>query len=223
MYDFANSGYTTVVLTTIFNAYFVGVVVGRASGFPEGIGTLLWTVAVSIPNALVLVSAPVLGAIADHYAAKKRFLLITTIGCVLGTASLALAGPGDVLLAMALVVLSNLTFATGENLAASSRNQRWAPWPSVAWLGCRISRGRRSWGVSYVSGPASRIRRPACPRDHADCRWHVCAGSHADVLVAAGASRPRARKSRRAFPTIGFQRLRHTPADSTRFRDHFAS
>ena len=78
MYDFANSGYTTVVLTTIFNAYFVGVVVGRAAGFPEGAGTLLWTVAVSIPNALVLVSAPVLGAIADHYAAKKRFLLITT-------------------------------------------------------------------------------------------------------------------------------------------------
>ena len=77
MYDFANSGYTTVVLTTIFNAYFVGVVVGRAAGFPEGVGTLLWTLAVSIPNALVLVSAPMLGAIADHYAAKKRFLLIT--------------------------------------------------------------------------------------------------------------------------------------------------
>ena len=28
MYDFANSGYTTVVLTTVFNAYFVGVVAG---------------------------------------------------------------------------------------------------------------------------------------------------------------------------------------------------
>jgi hypothetical protein len=69
MYDFANSGYTTVVLTTVFNAYFVGVVAGRASGLSEGTGTLLWTVAVSIPNALVLVSAPVLGAIADYYAA----------------------------------------------------------------------------------------------------------------------------------------------------------
>jgi MFS transporter, UMF1 family len=119
MYDFANSGYTTVVLTTIFNAYFVGVVVGTAVGFPEGTGTLLWTVAVSIPNALVLVSAPVLGAIADHYAAKKRFLLVTTIGCILGTALLALTGPGDVGLAMTLVVLSNLTFATGENLIAA--------------------------------------------------------------------------------------------------------
>ena len=31
MYDFANSGYTTVVLTAVFNAYFVGAVAGGAS------------------------------------------------------------------------------------------------------------------------------------------------------------------------------------------------
>jgi UMF1 family MFS transporter len=80
MYDFANSGYTTVVLTTIFNAYFVGVVAGGTDTLPKGLGTLLWTGAVSLPNALVLVSAPMLGAIADYYAAKKRFLLVTTIG-----------------------------------------------------------------------------------------------------------------------------------------------
>ena len=30
MYDFANSGYTTVVLTAVFNAYFVGAVAGNA-------------------------------------------------------------------------------------------------------------------------------------------------------------------------------------------------
>ena len=30
MYDFANSGYTTVVLTAVFNAYFVGVVAAGA-------------------------------------------------------------------------------------------------------------------------------------------------------------------------------------------------
>jgi UMF1 family MFS transporter len=29
MYDFANSGYTTVVITAIFNAYFVSVVAGN--------------------------------------------------------------------------------------------------------------------------------------------------------------------------------------------------
>ncbi|MFN3628938.1 MAG: MFS transporter, partial [Casimicrobiaceae bacterium] len=31
MYDFANSGYTTVIITAIFNAYFVGVIAGGAA------------------------------------------------------------------------------------------------------------------------------------------------------------------------------------------------
>ena len=36
MYDFANSGYTTVVLTAVFNAYFVGVVAeGVICGIPQ--------------------------------------------------------------------------------------------------------------------------------------------------------------------------------------------
>ena len=34
MYDFANSGYTTVVLTAVFSAYFVGGVAGGASWAP---------------------------------------------------------------------------------------------------------------------------------------------------------------------------------------------
>jgi MFS transporter, UMF1 family len=119
MYDFANSGYTTVVLTAIFNGYFVGVVAGGASGFSEGTATLLWTVAVSLPNALVLLSAPILGAIADHRATKRRFLVATTAGCVLCTALLALVGPGDVQLGMILVIVSSVMYATGENLIAA--------------------------------------------------------------------------------------------------------
>jgi UMF1 family MFS transporter len=40
MYDFANSGYTTVVITAVFAAYFVG---GIAKGAPWG--PFAWTVA----------------------------------------------------------------------------------------------------------------------------------------------------------------------------------
>jgi hypothetical protein len=43
MYDFANSGYTTVVITAVFNAYFVGIV---AAG--ENWGTFAWTLALSV-------------------------------------------------------------------------------------------------------------------------------------------------------------------------------
>lgn len=117
MYDFANSGYTTVVLTAVFNAYFVGVVAAGSSG--SGTATFLWTIAMAITNALVLVSAPVLGAIADQGAYKKRFLLFTTIGCVLFTAMLGWVGPGDVILGMTLAMLATLMFASGENFIAA--------------------------------------------------------------------------------------------------------
>lgn len=119
MYDFANSGYTTVVLTAVFNAYFVGVVAGADSGYQAGSGTFVWSLVLAIANAIVLFSAPVLGAIADAKAIKKKLLLATTSGCVVFTALLAAVGPGDVLLGSVLVVLATVMFASGENLIAA--------------------------------------------------------------------------------------------------------
>jgi len=116
MYDFANSGYTTVVLTAIFNAYFVGVI---AASVNHGGATLLWTVAMSIANGLVLLTAPVVGALADFGANKKRFLAITTLGCIGFTASLALVEPGEIVWAMTAVVAATVMFSAGENIIAA--------------------------------------------------------------------------------------------------------
>ena len=116
MFDFANSGYTTVVLTTIFNAYFVGVV---AAGDDSGRATLIWSGAMAAANLLVLLSAPLVGAIADESASKKRLLALTTLGCVIGTALLGFAAPGDVTWAAGCVIVATLMFATGENLIAA--------------------------------------------------------------------------------------------------------
>ncbi len=114
MYDFANSGYTTVVLTAVFAAYFVGAVAGGADW-----ATFAWTLALGISNAIVMISMPVIGAWADRHGAKKRLLVFSTVGCVLATAALATVGPGAVLLGMILVALSNMFFAWGEALAAA--------------------------------------------------------------------------------------------------------
>ncbi len=114
MYDFANSGYTTVVLTAVFNTYFVGVVAGNAEW-----ATLAWTLALARSSALVVWSMPALGAFADLRAAKKRLLALTTIACVATTLMLALAGQGDVALAVAAIVLSNLFYSYGESLTAA--------------------------------------------------------------------------------------------------------
>src|SRR5262249_6587984 len=113
LYDFANSGYTTVVITAVYNAYFVGVVAGKASGVP-----CAWTMALPICSALVLVPAPVLGAYAALRAAKKLLLAAPPAGCVLFTAALALTGAETLALAIALVIASNFCFSTGENLVA---------------------------------------------------------------------------------------------------------
>ncbi|MCP5272242.1 MAG: MFS transporter [Burkholderiaceae bacterium] len=114
MYDFANSGYTTVVLTAVFNAYFVGVVAGNADW-----ATFAWTLTLSLSSAIVMLTMPTIGAYADLRAAKKRLLVFATIGCVVATALLALAGPGDLWLAVAAVIVSNLCYAYGEALIAA--------------------------------------------------------------------------------------------------------
>ena len=91
LYDFANSGYTTVVQTTIFSAYFVGVVAGAAQGVTPGLSTLLWSLSIGIANFVVMISGPLFGAIADHRACKKLFLMISSVGCIVST---AIAGVG---------------------------------------------------------------------------------------------------------------------------------
>lgn len=114
MYDFANSGYTTVVLTAVFNAYFVGVVAGDAAW-----ATFAWTSALAASSAIVMLTMPSLGAYADLRAGKKRLLALSTAGCVLTTALLARTGPGDLWLAVAAVVLSNVFYTYGESLIAA--------------------------------------------------------------------------------------------------------
>ncbi|MCX7961016.1 MAG: MFS transporter [Burkholderiales bacterium] len=156
MYDFANSGYTTVVITAVFNAYFVSVV---AQGAPWA--TFAWTAALSVSYAAILLAGPVLGAWADEHAAKKRLLAWTTAGCVLFTAALAFAAPGAVALAIALVVLSNFFFGIGENLIAAflpeladeramGRVSGWG-W-SFGYLGGLVSLGAALAWITWASG-----------------------------------------------------------------------
>ena len=113
-FDFANSGYSTVVITAVFNAYFVSVV---ARG--EAWGTLVWSLTLSASYLLVIVFAPIVGVFADFYRIKKKLLFISTFGCVLFTALLSTVSEGGVVLAICLVILSNFFFGTGENLIAA--------------------------------------------------------------------------------------------------------
>ncbi len=140
MYDFANSGYTTVVITAVFAAYFVGGVAGGASW-----ATLAWTVGLSISYAIVMLTMPGLGAWADRHAAKKRLLMMVTLGCVASTAALAWVQPGQVVLGLVLLVISNTFYSWGESLTAAFLPELARP----------EAMGRVSgwgWALGYVGG-----------------------------------------------------------------------
>ena len=113
-YDFANSGYTTVVLTAVYNAFFVGVVAGDASW-----ATLAWTLILGFSNLLVMLTMPAIGALADRRGAKKPLLAVATIACIVATAGLAWTGRGDLALAGLLIIISNYAYSLGETLVAA--------------------------------------------------------------------------------------------------------
>lgn len=228
MYDFANSGYTTVVLTAVFNAYFVGVVAANGAD-RGGTATLLWTVAMAITNLLVLVSAPVLGAIADHGAHKKRFLAFTTIGCVLFTLLLGFVGRGDVALGMVLVILATLMFASGENFIAAFL-------PEIT---TQKQMGRISgygWSLGYLGGLLvlglclvyiqSAQSRGDVAEQYVPVTMWITAGMFALAALPTfiwlrERAVPRRLASGESYFRIGFARVRHTLAHARHYRDLF--
>jgi MFS transporter, UMF1 family len=165
MYDFANSGYTTVVLTAVFNAYFVGVVAQGAAW-----ATLAWTLLLSVSYVIGMLVMPALGAYADVHARKKLLMALATIGCVVSTALLAFVGAGDLWLAAPLIVVSNLCFAAGVSFNSafcrSCRNpKRWArcragAGASVTWAGCCPS--ACAWRTCWQRRRATNRRRATC-------------------------------------------------------------
>jgi UMF1 family MFS transporter len=140
MYDFANSGYSTVVITAVFAAYFVG---GVADGADWA--TLAWTSGLSVSYLIVMLTMPGLGAWADRVAGKRRMLMWVTAGCVISTAALSLVGPGQVALGLFILVLSNTFFSYGESLTASFLPELAKP----------EAMGRVSgwgWSLGYIGG-----------------------------------------------------------------------
>ncbi len=138
MYDFANSGYTTVVITAVYNAYFVAAIAPDPAS-----GTLLWTLLLGLSNLLAMALMPLIGAQADRAGSKKRWLAAATLLCVGGTVMLALSS--DWRWAALALVLSNLGFACGEGLIAAFLPE----------LARREALGRVSgwgWAFGYVGG-----------------------------------------------------------------------
>jgi UMF1 family MFS transporter len=112
LYDWANSAFTTLVVTFIYATYFT-----RSFGTDPEVTASWWGRAVSVSAILVAVLSPVLGAAADRAGARKRFLAVTTFLCIAGTTVLALVAPSTpnaVMMALTAFVVANVAFELGN-------------------------------------------------------------------------------------------------------------
>ncbi len=108
LFDFANTSYSIVVVTFLYAVYFKQTVVNG-----ESIGDFYWSIGTSLSMLITAFISPILGAIADYSAGKKRFLLIFTFLCIVSTALLYFVGKGDVLLGLTLFIIANVGFEAG--------------------------------------------------------------------------------------------------------------
>lgn len=145
LYDWANSSFTTLVVTFVYATYFT-----KAFASDEIQGTAWWSRAVTVAAIAIALLSPVLGAVADRGGLRRRFLLISTIVCIAATAVLTYVAPGTpnaVLIALTLFVIADIAF----EMSMVFYNSLLPSITSPKTIG-RVS--GYGWGVGYFGGLA---------------------------------------------------------------------
>jgi MFS transporter, UMF1 family len=223
MFDFANQAYTLLIITVIFGDLFTRVIVGDR-GDDYRLGNLLWSLGLATSYLMVVVAAPLLGAIMDFSAARKRFLFASYLLTITATALLYFVAPGYVVLGLVLLIVSNFAYAVGESFIASF----------LPGLGPPEDLGKISgfgWALGYVGGLVAAgfvlvYLGEVSAANFGRIRW-VGPFAAAFFLLAAIPTFiwVRERGIRQALPpgwtylTVGTRRLRQTLADLAGFRD----
>jgi UMF1 family MFS transporter len=144
LFDFANSSFTTLIITVAYSVYFTHVV---AQGYPA---EEIWGWGYSGSMLVIALLSPVLGALADSSALKKRFLLLFSLLCVIATALLFTVERGDVVSGILLFAVGNIGFAGGLSFYNAFLTEIARP----------DNMGRISgygWGLGYVGGLLSLV------------------------------------------------------------------
>ncbi len=146
LYDAGNSAFSTVIVTFVFSVYFARGLIGD-----ETQGSALWAYAMGVSGLIVALASPLVGAVTDHYGARKPGLLLFSILCIIATALLYFAAPGSsatgVALVLGLVILAN----TALEIALVFAN---AMLPHIAPSGMVGRVSGWAWGLGYIGGLA---------------------------------------------------------------------
>ncbi len=144
-YDWANSAFTTLVVSFIYAVYFA-----QAFAADENVGTALWSRGIVVSSILIALLAPILGALADRGGTRRRYLITATIVSAVATSILAFIQPGQAnaaLIALSIFVIANVAFEIGMVFYNSF----------LPTLASPEKIGRISgygWGVGYLGGLA---------------------------------------------------------------------
>jgi MFS transporter, UMF1 family len=109
MYDWANSAFWSTIVTAVFPAFFASYAAAGLSAL-EATSRFAWGTTIAL--AIVAVTAPVLGALADHRPLKKRLLLIFMLIGVTATLLMTTIGRGEWVYALGLFMVANIGVAS---------------------------------------------------------------------------------------------------------------
>lgn len=140
MYDFANSSFTTIVVTFIYATYFTEKIATDSLT-----GASQWGYALSASAILVAVMSPFLGAVADSGGHRKKFLFISTVVCIIGSVALFFPLPGQVAFALGTFIFANVAFEMA-NVFYNAYLPDIAPADQIG----KIS--GLGWGLGYIGG-----------------------------------------------------------------------
>lgn len=105
MYDWAVSSFQTTIQVAVFQIYFVSVAAATLEGSRA---TQAWANANTIAAIIVAIASPILGAISDVAAAKKRMLAVFMTLGALACAGMFFIGRGDYVLATWLYIIATI-------------------------------------------------------------------------------------------------------------------
>jgi len=112
MYDFGNSAFATTIMAAVLPVYYSTV---AASGIDDNLATSYWGYSQSISVLIVAILAPILGAISDFSASKKKFLRFFAFMGIIASILMMFVGEGDYILASILFIVGSIGFS-GANV-----------------------------------------------------------------------------------------------------------
>ena len=222
MFDFANQAYTLLIITVVFGDLFTRVIVGNDGDYR--LGNFLWSFALATSYLMVVLCAPIAGAVMDYTASKKRFLFASYLLTVIATAALYFVAPGYVLLGVVLIIVSNFAYSIGEAFIAGF----------LPGLGPPEDLGKISgfgWALGYIGGMVSAvfvllILGEVSAENFDRIRW-VGPWAAGFFLVAAiptfvwlrERGKPRELPQGKGYVAIGVGRVRETLRELAQYRD----